>query len=75
MTLSTLFTNPIILNGGDWTLWLVLPLCCSVAVVYKTIRTESLRRLPVEILVLIAYMTVGLATLAGGLWLLTLVAL
>ena len=62
-----LFDNPTILTF-DGLLWLVLPLCASVAVVYKTVRVEHLRRLHVEILVLIAYMVGGLAALGAGLW-------
>ena len=64
----TLLVNPIVLNADGWTLWLVLPLCASVAITYKTVRTKNLRRLPLEILGLIAYMIVGLIGLAAALW-------
>jgi hypothetical protein len=50
------------------TLWLLLPLCASVAIVYKTIRVDSLRRLPVEAGVLIIYMLGGLFALGASLW-------
>jgi len=41
-------------------LWLVLPLCAVVAVVYKTVRVQHLRRLPLQILGLWAYILFGL---------------
>ena len=66
---AALFVNPMVLPFNSL-LWLLLPLCVSVAVVYKTIRTEYLRRLPQEILVLLVYMLVGLLVLAGAMWLL-----
>lgn len=66
---AALFVNPMVLPFHSL-LWLLMPLCVSVAVVYKAIRTEDLRRLPREILVLLAYMLVGLLVLAGALWLL-----
>lgn len=53
------------------TLWLLLPLCASVAIVYKTIRVDSLRRLPLEAGVLIIYMLGGLCALGAGLWAVT----
>jgi len=64
----TVFYNPIALPF-DSLLWFLLPLCVAVAVVYKTVRTHDLRRLPLEILVLMGYMLVGLIALGGGLWL------
>lgn len=64
----TLFVNPIALNADGWTLWLILPLCASVAITYKTIRTESLRRLPLEVIALMCYMMFGLIALGGVLW-------
>jgi len=64
----TLFYNPMSLSAGNGTLWLVLPLCASVAIAYKTIRTTNLKRLPLEILALIGYMTAGLIALGLALW-------
>lgn len=64
----TLFYNPLLLRS-DWTMLLVmLPLCLAVAVVYKTVRTRNLRRLPIEILVLMGLMTSGLAVLGAALY-------
>ena len=68
MTDWTLFRNPMALPF-DSLLWFLGPLCVAVAIVYKTVRTQNLRRLPLEILVLMGYMVVGLVALGAGLWL------
>ena len=64
----TLFLNPVVLPFNSL-LWMLLPLCFGVAVIYKTIRIDDLRRLPKEILALSAYMLFGLTALGAGLWL------
>jgi len=64
----TLFTNPILVPQTA-VLWLILPMCLSVAVVYKTVRTSDLRRLPREIAGLMVYMAGGLVLLGVVLWL------
>ncbi len=51
-------------------IWLVLPLCAVVAVVYKTLRVRHLRQLPFQVLAVWAYMAVGLAALAVAFYLL-----
>jgi hypothetical protein len=66
----TIFYNPLPLSS-DQLLWLSLPLCLSLAVVYKTVRTKNLRRLPREVLVLYGYIILGLLGIGVGLWLLT----
>ena len=63
----TIFYHPVSL-GSDGLLWLVLPLCLSVAVIYKTVRTGELRRLPVEIVACLAYMAAGMVLLGAALW-------
>jgi hypothetical protein len=67
MTVAALFHNPMTLST-DSLLWLMLPLSISVAIVYKTLRTNNLRRLPLEILGLIGYVVVGVIGLGVGLW-------
>jgi len=62
-----LFTYPMDLSFQA-ALWLVLPLCASVSIVYKTVRTEDVRRLPVEVAGLFAYMIIGLVALGVALW-------
>jgi hypothetical protein len=72
MTLASLMVNP--LQIPSWlALWLILPLCLCVAVVYKTIRTRDLRRLPRDLVVLMAYVGGGLCGLAVLLWLIQLI--
>ncbi|HAU38423.1 MAG TPA: hypothetical protein DCX07_12010 [Phycisphaerales bacterium] len=63
-----LFLNPMMLPSG-LVLYLVIPLCVSVAVVYKTVRAPSLRRLWIEIPFAVVYMLAGLAALAVALFL------
>ena len=64
----TLFYNPMTLSSDAWALWLVLPLCATVAIVYKTIRIKDLRRLPLEASMLFGLIIAGLAALGAGLW-------
>ncbi len=63
-----IFKHPVQLGINH--IWLVIPLCMVLAVVYKTIRVRHLRQLPLQILGLWAYIFVGLAALAATLWLL-----
>lgn len=65
---ATLFYNPMQWSSGSL-LWLLLPLWLAVAVVYKTIRTRGLRRLPLDILAVFLYLVGGSAALALALWL------
>ena len=67
MTILALFSKPMTLHF-DSLLWLLMPLCIVVAVVYKTLRTEDLRRLPIQIGRLVLCMAGGLAVLGLGLW-------
>jgi hypothetical protein len=67
MTPGMIFYNPMTLPC-DSLLWLMLPLVVSVSVVYKTVRTRNLRRLPWEILGLIGYVAGGAVALGIGLW-------
>lgn len=63
-----LFYNPMTLPH-DSLIWLMLPLCLGVAVVYKTIRTEDLRRLIWQIAGLMCLIVGGLTALGTVLWL------
>lgn len=65
--IAALFYHPLPLSA-DGHLWLILPLCAAVGIVYKTIRTERLRRLPGQVLAVMGYMVVGLIALGVGLW-------
>ena len=63
-----IFLNPMELGTAH--VWLVLPLCALVAVVYKAIRVEHLRDLPRQILNLWALMAVALTALGAAFYLL-----
>ena len=65
--IGQLFVNPQILPFS-MILWLLLPLCASVAVIYKTIRVRDLRQLPAQAGTLIIFMLGGLFALGAGLW-------
>ena len=67
MTLATLFTTGIELTGMH-RLLLMLPLCLSIAVVYKTTRCDDLREVPVAALTLWVTIVVGLLAVGVGLW-------
>ena len=66
--MMALFYHPLQWSS-DSLLWMVLPLCASVAIVYKAIRTRDLRRLGLEVLGVIAFMVAGMVALAVVLWL------
>jgi len=68
MIAFTLFYNPMTIHFYNQ-IWLVLPVCVAVAIIYKTVRTQNLRRLPLEILASLGYMVGGLVALAVILWL------
>lgn len=59
--LLALFTTAWDLTGRQRFL-LMLPLCLSIAIVYKTLRTPDLRRVPAGVLRL-------WGTILGGMWL------
>lgn len=63
------FRDPI--EVGDAWLWLLIPLVVVIAVVYKTIKTADLRRVPVESAQLTASILLFMAAAAAGLWVLT----
>jgi len=65
---ATLFYNPLPLSF-ETQLWLLLPLCLGVAIVYKAVRTHDLRRLPREVGFLMGYMVAGLIVLCVLVWL------
>ena len=67
MILATLFVNPIPIDPATAIFW-VIPLCIAVAAVYRTIRTDNLRRLPREIVTLSVCLIGGLAALMAILW-------
>ena len=66
--LATLFVHPRDLSSAA--VWMVIPVAVAVAAVYKTLRTRSPRRLPLEIVLLSAYILAGMGALIAALWLL-----
>ncbi len=67
--IATLFYNPIALPSDSTLLWLLLPVMAGVAIIYKAVRTKQIKKLPLEILVLMVYIVIGLFALGGGLYL------
>ena len=69
LLLASVFTTAVQITGGQRFL-LMLPLCLSVAVVYKTTRCGSLRDMPVSALVLWVTIVLGMYAVGFGLWVL-----
>ncbi len=68
--LAELFTTAIELASRQQRLLLILPLCLSIAIVYKATRCETLRELPVAALTLWGTIVVGMYAVGVALWLL-----
>ena len=67
MNILALFDKPMTLHFYSL-LWLLMPLCVVVAIIYKTLRTRYLSQLPMAIARLVVYMSMGLALLGLTLW-------
>ena len=67
MILATLFVNPMSIDPATSIFWMI-PLCIAVAAVYRTIRTDTVRKLPREIITLSVFLIGGLAALMALLW-------
>ena len=65
--LALLFYNPIVLRS-DVVLYLLIPICAAVALVYKAVRMNDVRHFWKEVAFLMLYMICGLAALGAGLW-------
>ena len=65
--LATLFLHPIPLTGLERAA-LLLPICLSISVVYRTIKTPDLRDIPKTTLVLWGTIVVGMWAVAFTLW-------
>lgn len=66
--IAALFVHPV--QMGQNALWLVLPLCAVVAVVYKAVRVQHVRQLPLQVLGLWAYILAGLTALSVAFYML-----
>jgi hypothetical protein len=64
---SDLFTKP--MPVWDYWPWLLLPLCVGVAIVYKSIKCNTMKQVPREALVIVIWILLGIvgasAALAG----------
>lgn len=67
--LASLFTTAMELSGRQ-RFFLMLPLCLSIAIVYKAIRNDSMQRFPIGVLTLWVTIVMGLVAVGGGLWML-----
>jgi hypothetical protein len=63
-----LFLEP--LKLWDHWVWLLVPLCIGVALVYKSMRIESMRRVPLEAFKFTVWVLLGMSAAAVGLALL-----
>ena len=68
---ASIFTAPVFMTGHQHAL-LLLPLCLSIAVVYKTTRCPDVRDIPLASLVLWVTIVVGMYAVGVGLWALDL---
>jgi hypothetical protein len=67
--LAGLFSTAVELTGTQHLL-LMLPLCLSVAVVYKTTRCDNLREVPLAAVVLWITIVIGMCAVGVALWVL-----
>ncbi len=65
--LLALFTTSAELTGAQ-RLVLILPLCLSVAIIYKTTRLEDLREVPAAAAVLWVTIVLSMCAVGFGLW-------
>ncbi|MFQ5413655.1 MAG: hypothetical protein ACE5E6_04270 [Phycisphaerae bacterium] len=66
--LAALFITGIEPISGRQRMLLIVPLCLSIAVVYKTLRCEDLRRVPLAAVILCGTIVLGMYVVAVGLW-------
>jgi len=66
--LATVFLQPMQLNGQR--LWFLLPLCLSIAVVYKTTKVRELKDVPLAALLLFVTILAAMAGVCLGLYVL-----
>ena len=70
--LAKLFVNPI--NIPSWLcLWLIIPLILATAIVYKTVRTHDVAKLPKQIARLSGVIFAGVLLIAISVWLVVLI--
>jgi hypothetical protein len=62
-----LFTSPLSLTG-PMRMLLLVPLCLSLSIVYKTIKCDDLRAVPLAAVVLCVTILVSMYAVGVGLW-------
>ncbi len=62
----TPFLQPIPGLWDEW-IWLLLPLCAGVAVVYKSIKCQHMKQVPVQALLITVYILVSMAAAGAAL--------
>ncbi len=65
--LAAIFTEPIHIQRWQQTL-LLLPLCLSISIVYKTTKCTELRQVPLAALALWVTIVAGVYLVGVGLW-------
>ncbi len=63
------FTRPFVQPAPLWDYWawLLVPLCLGIAIVYKCVRCNQMKRVPREALVLFVFILVVMVSAAGAL--------
>ncbi len=64
--LAAAFLNPIVFDGGR--LWMLLPLSLAIAIVYKTLKLDDLKALPVAAFLLWITILGGMVGVAAALY-------
>jgi len=62
----TPFLQPIPGLWNEW-IWLLLPLCLGVSVVYKSIKCQSMRAVPLQALLITIYILLSMAVAGAAL--------
>ena len=71
LAIATILLKP--LELGNNRLWLLLPLCLSIAIVYKTTKVRELHNMPLAALLLFLTIVGGTIAVSAGLYVLMLI--
>ncbi len=67
----TLFITP--LPVWDYWVWLIIPLCTAVSVVYKTIKCQHVRQIPKEAAGITLWIIAAMIGVAAGVWIIYMI--
>lgn len=62
---TRLFVDP--LPVWDYWVWLAIPLCVAVAIVHKSVKCDTMRKVPREAAIITFWMLLGMTVAAGAL--------